>query len=42
MTTKMSDTVLNSGMLGLEDGDTVGDIVGVGEVSAFDVLYHSN
>ena len=41
-TSKMSDAVLNSGMLGLGDGDevgeAVGETVGVGEVIAFDML----
>jgi hypothetical protein len=34
----MSDAVLNSGMVGLGDGDAVGETVEVGEVIAFDVL----
>ena len=39
-TSKMSDAVLNSGMLGLGDGDAVGEAgrVGVGEAIALDVL----
>jgi hypothetical protein len=39
-TTKMSVTVLNSGMVGLGDGDSVGEIVrvGVDEAVALDVL----
>ena len=36
--TKMSDAVLNSGMVGLGDSDEVEDTVGVGEVISFDVL----
>jgi len=40
MTTKMSDAVLNSGMVWLGDGAAVGEAVGVGvgEVISFDVL----
>lgn len=38
--TKMSDAVLNSNMVGLGDGDAIGEVVGaeVGEVIAVDVL----